>query len=131
MTSIGRSTSGAPRDAYPKRESPGQRFTSKVGDFHPQIRGWFCPQTDKIRAARLVPLVPLLQRRGLQLLFATISTTFPPLLRQYVLPVTLTDRPTSPTPKAAPFAPHLSRRHPALRTQSTPIQGAKFLTKAL
>jgi hypothetical protein len=28
------------------REPKEQLFTSKVGDFHPQIPGWFCPQID-------------------------------------------------------------------------------------
>src|SRR5947199_712009 len=29
-------------------EHRGQCFTSKVGDFHPQLPGWFCPQTDSV-----------------------------------------------------------------------------------
>ena len=28
-------------------EHPGQCFTSKVADSHPQLPGWFCPQTDR------------------------------------------------------------------------------------
>ena len=36
---------------FPVREPARQRFTSKVGDFHPQITGWFCPQTDIVANA--------------------------------------------------------------------------------
>ena len=31
---------------FQKSEHPGQRFTSKVAGSHPQLPGWFCPQTD-------------------------------------------------------------------------------------
>ena len=34
-------------------EHPGQCFTSKVGDFHPQLPGWFCPQIDSWVACQL------------------------------------------------------------------------------
>ena len=35
---------------FQKPEHPERCFTSKAGDFHPQLPGWFCPQTDKVTA---------------------------------------------------------------------------------
>ena len=32
---------------FQKPEHPERCFTSKAGDFHPQLPGWFCPQTDR------------------------------------------------------------------------------------
>jgi len=33
-------------EVFPFQEPSGQLFTSKVGGFHPQIPGWFCPKID-------------------------------------------------------------------------------------
>jgi hypothetical protein len=71
------------RPPVPTTGTSGQRFTSKVGDFHPQITGWFCPQTDNGTDLGLM-IVAEAQKRASEQgaeLFVIERTAKPPVVR--------------------------------------------------